>query len=85
MRPAALAGKRKWVYVDAKGKYDEETALRDMRKPILRVAGDTVEVLRESDGTFMRMHVSGRDSHMVIMEGKMGEFYTLRASDKVQK
>ncbi|KAK9813871.1 hypothetical protein WJX73_002735 [Symbiochloris irregularis] len=77
------ARQRRWTYVDAKGSYDEATALRDLRRPILRVAGDTVEVLKTSDDNFLRMHVSGRDAHHVIMEGKMGEFYTLRASDKV--
>lgn len=64
--------------------YDEQTALKERRRPILRVSGDLVEVLRPSDERFMRMHVSRRDPHQMIMEGVMGEFYTLHpAADKV--
>ena len=75
---------RTWVYADARGAYDEKTALAEERRPILRVSGDIVEVLRHSDDTFMRMHVSKRDPHLMIMEGEMGEFYTLKpAAEKV--
>ena len=65
------------MYADARGSYDVETGLRDDRRPVLRVSGDLVEVLR-SDNRFMRMHVSRRDPHQMIMEGELGEFYTLR-------
>lgn len=76
---------RAWVYADAKGTYNEETALRDNRRPILRVSGDTLEVL-SSDDKFMRMHVSKRDPRLMVMEGDMGEFYTLSpAPGKVRR
>ena len=72
------------MYVDARGTYSSETALKEDRMPILRVSGDVVEVLRKSDGQFLRVHVSRRDQHDVILEGKFGEFFTLRsAGDKV--
>lgn len=50
----------------------------------MRASGDVVDILRPSNDKFMRMHISQRDPHQMIMEGEMGEFYTLKpASDKV--
>lgn len=72
------------MYADANGTYDAETARQQERRPILRASGDVVDILRPSNDKFMRMHISQRDPHQMIMEGEMGEFYTLKpASDKV--